>query len=176
VNGQGVGTNGGELRLPAAGTVSVAVQVAALLDPVPDEKIRSSPYDQQPYWNVERARIGASREVPVELVLNGRAAARQTVLADGQLRPVSFDVPIQKSSWLAVRILPSSHSNPVFVTVGGQPIRASRRSARWCLAAVDQCWTQKRPQIRESEREAARQAYDHAREAYRRLLAESTDE
>jgi len=176
VNGQGIGTDGGELRLPAAGTVSVAVQVAALLDAAPDEKIRSAPYDQQPYWNLERARIGTTREVPVELVVNGRAVARRTVVADGQLRPVTFDVPIQKSSWLAVRILPSAHSNPVFVTVGGAPIRASRRSARWCLAAVDQCWTQKRPQIRESEREAARQAYDHAREVYRRLVAESVDE
>jgi hypothetical protein len=176
VNGQGVGTNGGELRLPAAGTVNVTVQVAALLDAAPDEKVRSAPYDQQPYWDVERARVGVSREVPVELVVNGRAAARRTVAADGQLRPVTFDVPIQKSSWLAVRILPSAHSNPLFVTVGGAPIRASRRSARWCLAAVDQCWSQKRPQIREAERDAARQAYEHAREVYRRLLAESADE
>ena len=176
VNGQGVGTNGGELRLPAAGTVSVAVQVAALLDAAPDEKVRSAPYDQQPYWDVERARIGTTREVPVELIVNGRAVARRTVVADGQLRPVTFDVPIQKSSWLAVRILPSSHSNPVFVAVGGAPIRASRGSARWCLAAVDQCWSQKRPQIREPERDAARQAYEHAREVYRRLLAESVDE
>ena len=150
--------------------------MAALLDPAPDEKVRSAPYDQQPYWDVERARMGTTREVPVELVVNGRAVARRTVVADGQLRPVTFDVLITKSSWLAVRILPSAHSNPVFVTVGGAPIRASRRSARWCLAAVDQCWSQKRPQIRESEREAARQAYEHAREVYRRLVAESVDE
>jgi hypothetical protein len=147
-----------------------------LLDPAPNEKVRSSPYDQQPYWDLDRARIGASREVPVELVVNGRPVARQTVLADGQLRPVRFDVPVRKSSWLAVRILPSSHSNPVFVTVGEKPIRASRASARWCLAAVDQCWTQKRAQIREPEREEARRAYEHAREVYRRLLAESVDE
>jgi len=176
VEGQAVGASGSEVRLPAAGTVRVAVQAAARLDPVPNEKVRSSPYEQQPYWDLDRARIGTTREVPVELVVNGRPAARQTIVADGQLRPVTFDVPIKKSSWLAVRILPSSHSNPVFVTVGGQPIRASRRSARWCLAAVDQCWTQKRPQIRESERDAARQAYEHAREVYRRLLAESVDE
>jgi hypothetical protein len=176
VDGQAVGESGSEVPLPAARTVRATVQVAARLDPAPNEKIRSLPYDQQPYWDLERARIGTSREVPVELVVNGRPAARQTVLADGQLRAVSFDVPIKKSSWLAVRILPSSHSNPVFVTVGGQPIRASRRSARWCLAAVDQCWTQKRPQIREAEREAAHQAWEHAREVYRRLAAESADE
>ena len=176
VNGQGVGTDASEVRLPASGSLSVSVQVAALLDPAPNERVRSSSYDQQPYWDLERARIGTTREVPVELVVNGRPVARQTVLADGQLRPVTFEVPIKKSSWVAVRILPAAHSNPVFVTVGGQPVRASRRSARWCLAAVDQCWSQKRPQIRESERDAARQAYEHAREVYRRLLAESTDE
>jgi hypothetical protein len=176
VNGQGVGTNGSEVRLAAAGTVSVEVQVAALLDAAPNEKVRSSPYDQQPYWDLERARIGTTREVPVELVVNGRPVSRQTVVADGQMRPVKFDVPVRKSSWLAVRILPSSHSNPVFVLVGEKPIRASRASARWCLAAVDQCWTQKRTQIRESEREDARQAYEHARTVYRRLAAESVDE
>ncbi|HEY6546914.1 MAG TPA: CehA/McbA family metallohydrolase, partial [Vicinamibacteria bacterium] len=176
VNGREIGTEGSELRLAAPGPLNVALQVAALLGPAPNEKVRSSPYEQQPYWDLERARIGASREVPVELVVNGRPAARQTVVADGQLRPVNFQVTVAKSSWLAVRILPSSHTNPVFVSVGGAPIRASRKSARWCLAAVDQCWSQKRPQIREAEREEARQAYEHARAVYRRRLEESVDE
>jgi hypothetical protein len=61
----------------------------------------------------------------------------------------------------------------VFATVGGQPIRASRRSAEWCLAAVNQCWTQKSPRIRAAEIEAARAAYDHARQVYRQRIAES---
>jgi hypothetical protein len=176
VDGRGVGTDGSEVRRAAAGPVSVEVKVAALLDPVPNEKIRTSPYEQQPYWDLDRARIGGGREVPVEIVVNGRPVARQTVVADGVLRPLKFVVPLTKSSWVAVRILPSSHTNPVFVTVGGKPIRASRASARWCLAAVDQCWSQKRPQIRESERDDARQAYEHARTVYRKLLDESVDE
>ena len=57
--------------------------------------------------------------------------------------------------------------------VDDKPIRASRRSAEWCLAAVNQCWTQKAPRIREEEREDARTAYDHAREVYRKRIAES---
>ena len=57
--------------------------------------------------------------------------------------------------------------------MGGKPIRASRRSAEWCLNAVNQCWTQKWPQIRESERGDARKAYDHAREVYRQRMAEA---
>jgi hypothetical protein len=111
--------------------------------------------------------------VPVELVVNGRVAARKTVVADGVVRDVSFEVPLRQSSWLAVRILPSSHTNPVFAVVDGRPIRASRRSAEWCLAGVNQCWTQKAPKIAPGELEAARKAYDHARAVYRKLIAES---
>ena len=39
-------------------------------------------------------------------------------------RDMTFDVKLERSSWVAVRILPSSHTNPVFVLVGGKPIRA----------------------------------------------------
>jgi hypothetical protein len=59
------------------------------------------------------------------------------------------------------------------VLVGGKPIRASRDSAQWCLAAVNQCWTQKVPRISVAELGAARQAYDRAREVYKRLVSES---
>ena len=59
------------------------------------------------------------------------------------MRDVSFEAKIERSSWVTARILPSSHSNPIFVLVGEKPIRASRRSAQWCLKGVDQCWSQK---------------------------------
>ena len=36
-----------------------------------------------------------------------------------------------RSSWAALRVYPSAHTNPVFVLVGGRPIRASHRSAEW---------------------------------------------
>ena len=39
--------------------------------------------------------------------------------------------------------------------------------------AVDVCWEQKRGQVRESELDDARAAYEHARETYRNILAES---
>ena len=76
---------------------------------------------------------------------------------------------------MALRILPSSHTNPVFVLVGGKPIRASRQSAEWCLRAVDQCWSQKARKIAEREKAAAEAAYEHARQTYRRILAETRD-
>jgi hypothetical protein len=176
VNGQAVGMNGSEVKMSAAGPIHAEVRVAAWLDPNPDESIRNKPWDQKPYWDIERARVGNTRDVPVELIVNGKSVARKMVAADGQIRTVTFDARIAKSSWVAVRILPSSHTNPIFALVGDKPIRASRRSAEWCLTAVKQCWTQKALAIRAPERAEARAAYDHATEVYQRLLAESVDE
>jgi hypothetical protein len=174
VNGVSVGRGASEIKMGAAGTVKAQVRVAAYLDPLPNESMRDRSGNLPPFWDVERARIGNTRDLPVELVVNGSVVATKTVAADGQIRDVAFDVPIDKSSWIAVRILSSSHTNPVFAIVGDKPIRASRRSAEWCLTAVNQCWTQKAPAIRASERAAAREAYDHAREVYKRLIAESS--
>jgi hypothetical protein len=168
-----VGRGASELKLATGRTVTARVRAAAYLDPMPNEAIRNRALDQQPYWDVERARVGQTREVAVELVVNGTVAARKNVVADGQVRDVAFDVAIDGSSWVAARILPAAHTNPVFVIVGDKPIRASRRSAEWCLAAVNQCWTQKSPAIRASELAAARAAYDHARSVYKTLIAES---
>ena len=175
VNGVEVGRNGSELKVSGGQTVRARLRVAAFLSPQPDESVRTRPPDQQPYWDVERARVGTTRDVPLELIVNGKVVASKPVTADGVLREVTFDVPIERSSWIAARILPSAHTNPVFALVDGKPIRASRRSAEWCLTAVNQCWTQKAPAIRPSERAAARAAYDHAREVYKRLIAESSD-
>src|SRR5271157_1771352 len=91
------------------------------------------------------------------------------------VKEVAFDVPVKKSSWIALRVLPSSHTNPVFVVVGDKPVRASRKSAEWCLKSVDQCWSQKEPAIRPSEQEEASKAYDLARRAYRKIREESAE-
>jgi hypothetical protein len=136
------------------------------------EKIQNRPLDQEPYWHVERARIGNTREVSVELVMNGKAVAQKNLLADGAVQEIAFDAPVARSSWFAVRILGSSHTNPIFVLVDGKPIRASRQSAQWCLAGVNQCWTQKAPKISKAELPDAQAAYDHAREVYTKLIAE----
>ena len=165
-----------DVKLVSASTLHVTASVAALLGDTPDERIRKLSYDEKPYWDVERARIGSSRKVPLELVVNGEPVARQEVEADGVQRPMAFDYKIDHSSWVALRILPSSHTNPIFVTVGDKPIRASRKSAEWCLKAVDQCWTQKSPHIRLEERGEAERTYESAREAYRARLRETAAE
>jgi len=110
--------------------------------------------------------------VAVELIVNGQPVARRTIVADGKVNDLAFDAPVERSSWLALRILGSSHTNPVFVLVGDKPIRSSRASAEWCLAAVNQCWTQKAPKTSKADLAEAEQAYDHAREVYRKLIEE----
>jgi hypothetical protein len=176
VNGTGVGLNNSEVRLEKSGPVQVKALVAALLEPKPTaetEQIRKTPLTGKPYWDVERARVGDTRSVPVELIVNGRPVATKEVVADGTAQEVTFETPIEASSWVCLRIFPSSHTNPVFVLVGDKPVRASRRSADWCLQAVDQCWKQKVKLIRERERPEAERAYDHARAEYRRIREES---
>jgi hypothetical protein len=180
VNGKEVGTRApgqsedktSELDLVAPATVHVKVKAAAMLDAVPHPEIQKLPADQKPYWHIERARIGDSREVPVELIVNGQSVARKTLVADGDVRNLAFDVPVEKSSWVSLRILGSSNTNPIFVIVGGKPIRASLDSARWCLAAVNQCWSQKEPKTSKAELPDAINAYNHAREVYQKLIQE----
>jgi hypothetical protein len=174
VNGVEGGTRESEIQLDRAGRVKVTVTAAANLDPTPNDLIRNAAYDVNPFWDLERARIGIRREVPVEIIVNGSVAATQPLVADGTVRDLTFDVPLERSGWIAARILPSAHTNPVFALVGGRPIRASRDSLQWCLTAVNQCWSQKSPKIRASEIDAARQAYDHARQVYQQRLTEAS--
>ena len=177
VNGQGVGLKNSEIKLAAPGKVTVKATVAALLEPKPTpqtEVVRKRKLTEKPYWDVERARVGDSRKLPVEVVVNGVAMDKKEIVADGSEQELSFEVPIAQSSWVCLRVFPSSHTNPIFVVVDGKPIRASKKSAEWCLKSVEQCWKQKRPRIRAQERAAAEAAYDHARKEYRKILAEST--
>jgi hypothetical protein len=174
VDGVEGGTRDSEVQLDRSGRVKVTLRAAANLEASPNDAVRNAAYDAKPYWDLERARIGIRREVPVEIVVNGAVVATQSLVADGTIRDLTFDIPIERSSWIAARILASAHTNPVFALVGGKPIRASRESVQWCLTAVNQCWTQKSPKIRAAELDAARQAYDHARQVYTERLAEAS--
>jgi hypothetical protein len=178
INGLGVGEKGDADRasvlvVKQGQPLKISVNAAALLEEQPREDIRSRPLDQKPYWHVERARVGNSRKVPVELVVNGVAVERQEIEADGSVVSLEFDYQPSISSWIALRVFPSCHTNPIFVEVDGQPIRASKRSAQWCLDAVDVCWNAKEKQIRAEERPDAKAAFQKAKEAYSKILAES---
>ncbi len=158
----------------------VKVKAAALLNEEPDtwygQKIKDIRLDQKPYWHLERSRLGDSRKVPVELIVNGQSVETKEIVADGKVNDIAFDFVPERSSWVAIRIFPSAHTNPIFVEVDGKPIRASKRSAQWCLDAVETCWKQKEPQTRAEEKDAAKAAYDVARKAYAAALGEAFDD
>lgn len=162
-----------QLNLEKPEVVKISARVAARLNENPNPEIKNRPLDQQPYWDIERTRIGDTRMVPVELIVNGQTVEKRELVADGKIVPIQFETHIDRSSWIALRIFPSSHTNPVFVIVDGKPIRASRRSAQWCLDAVEVCWNKKVNGIREEERDAARKAYDLAKQTYQKILEES---
>jgi hypothetical protein len=151
----------------APGSVRVTATVAAWLPQQPPAPPPGRPAYSAPVgWHLERARIGASRNVPLELVVNGVAVARQEIVANGTEHEVAFDVTLERSSWVAMRILRSVHTQPIFIEIAGKPIRASRRSAQWLHDSVDALWKAKSGFIRDSERAAAREAYDAAQDAY----------
>jgi hypothetical protein len=175
VNNAAVGESQSELKLDKAGTVRVTAKVAAWLEEKARPEIKKLNPAARPCWHIERARIGETREVPVELIVNSKVVASTNLLADGATRDIAFDAPIERSSWVALRILPSSHSNPIWVLVDGKPVAPDRRSTEWCLKGVDQCWSQKQRFIKAEEMEQAKAAYDHAREVYRDLLSKAVD-
>jgi hypothetical protein len=181
VNELGVGQPGDNgrasyLAAKKGESLKIRCKAAGWLDEQPKEGIASRDLDEQPYWHIERARVRGTRQIPVELIVNGVAVDKQLIEADGSVHDLEFEYTPDRSSWVAIRVFPAAHTNPVFVEVDGAPIRASKRSAQWCLDAVDRCWESKSPAIRESEREAAQAAYDKARDVYRQILAESQDD
>lgn len=163
------------LDLDAGGKVKVSFEAAARLSEktTPEcEAIRNRRLDDKPYWHLERARVGESRNVPVELIVNGEVVRSQSLLANGEFQAFEFEIEIDDSSWVAVRILPSAHTNPIFVHVADAPIRANIKSAQWCIDSVAACWKSKKNQIHESERAAAEQAYQEATKIYEKIRAQ----
>lgn len=169
VNGRRSGS--GDLTLNFAETIHIDALVAARLEPQVTKDIVALTKIPKG-WHVEKARIGDTREVAVELIVNGLVADKVILIADGTPRSIKLNLRIAHSSWIALRILPSSHTHPVFALVGKSPIRASKRSAQWCRACVDKVWEVKSPFMRESERAAAAEAFDHARKSYDQIISE----
>src|SRR5262249_50068526 len=116
--------------------------------------------------------IGKTRNVAVELIVNGVSVDNIIVTADGSPRKISFKTSLDRSAWVALRILYSCHTYPVFVQVNRKPVRASKRSAQWCRSCIDKLWEVKAPFMRESERTAAAEAFAYARTVYEDILKE----
>ena len=171
-----MGIDGSLLNLQKSKKVKIKAKVAANLPKSQTEEgasIAARKLTEQPYWHLERARIGTSRKVPVDLVVNGVVVESKEIDADGNWEKVNFNYEIKHSSWVALKIYPSSHTNPIFVKIDDQPI-ISRKSAEWAQRAVDQAWKMKSPQIRESELEEAEKAYKNAKSIYKQMERSAT--
>ncbi len=165
-----------DLNFAKPAPLRITALVAARLEPETSpvtEAIRAAGPQDKPYWHLERARIGATRKVLVELIVNGVPVESRPFDADGVLRDLFFDFVPTGSCWIALRIAHGAHTNPVWVTIGGKPVRVAR-SIGWCRAAVDQCWSQKKLRIRASELAAEAKRYDAARAIYDELAKKPT--
>ena len=180
------GDSAREQRRTEPGRVRLTAVVAALLpERRPEPTIAGFDYDLAPddltapntrpnewgfwepsTWHLEWARIRDSRSVSLEVVVNGHPVASAEIVADGTEQDIAFDIDLERSSWIALRVLPSMHTQPIFVEVGDRPIRAYRRSAQWLYDCVEKLWEVKNGFIRPAERDEARAAYEHARTVY----------
>jgi hypothetical protein len=163
VNGK---SPGDEVALGEGGPVTVHAQVAFA--------------SETPLGTANGGQVPAGPNRLVELVVNGQVVASHEVPADDKIHDVSFSTNIDRSSWVALRQFPQMHTNPVNVIVGGKPIRASRKSAQWCIGTIEQLWRVRGepgpgPRIAESEREEAHETFQRAIETYRRIAAEAPE-
>jgi hypothetical protein len=149
---------GGEVALDKGGKVAVKAKVAF----ASEMPLGTSVGGQAPQ--------GKTRKV--ELVVNGVAVASRDVPADDKPHDISFDIDVDRSSWVALRHFPQMHTNPVNVLVGGKPIRASRKSALWCAATIEQLWVVRKKDIAAAERDEAEKTFHKAIEAYRKIAEE----
>ena len=108
----------------------------------------------------------------VEFIVNGNVVHSENVPADGKIHELTAQLPINQSSWVAIRQFPQLHTNPVNVMVDNQPIRASSASARWCIETINLLWKNRQRFIAEHERAAARATYDRATKTYESILQE----
>ncbi len=173
--------SGGEVRLTKPGRVTMRAKVAFSAEtpleiayggavPVGGQRLVG---DTVHYHDTTGANPFASGKRLVELVVNGIVTAKREVPADDQLHDVAFTVEIPRSSWVALRHFPQLHTNPVNVIVADKPIRASRQSALWCMACIDQLWRVREKNIAPAERDEAKRTFEAAKEIYRRIAAEA---
>jgi hypothetical protein len=84
----------------------------------------------------------------LEVVRNGEVIARLHPISNGTRADTSFSIPVKESGWFLLRayapagrhpvfdLMPLGTTSPIYVTVGGVPIR-SARDARYFLQWVD---------------------------------------
>ena len=151
----------GDVALEAPGTVTAKAKVAFA--------------SETPLGTSSGGKVPTGKTRRVELVVNGQAVASKEVPADDKEHEITFETKIDRSSWVALRQFPQLHTNPVNVLVAGKAIRASRKSALWCIGTIEQLWRVRGNGIATREREEAHQTFLRAIEHYRKLAAEAPE-
>ncbi len=152
---------GAKVNLAKPGNVAVKTRVAFAADPA--------------LGTANGAPTPSGKTRLVEVIVNGKAVAAKEVPADDKEHDLAFDVAIDRSSWVALRHFPQLHTNPVNVIVDGAPIRASRRSAQWCLGTIEQLWRTRSKAIAANEREEAERTFQNAIEIYRKIADDAPE-
>jgi hypothetical protein len=114
----------------------------------------------------------AGRATEVEVLVNGQVAVRLPVAEGPQLTEVK--VPVSVSSWIAARSL-NGLTSPVYVLVGGRPVRASPDDICYLWRSVEHLEglvTSRRLNLYESAQESL-PAYHEAIDELKRRFAES---
>jgi hypothetical protein len=140
-----------------------------------------------------QARLAAeiSSQVPlrlVEFIQNGTVIESREVPSDAHSFRMEKEVPVDKSSWFAVRVvgipargvyddasLPRAHSGAIYVDIGGQPT-ILKEDVELMIRWVDRLWAlliERNNFGPAGNREAAVQTFAQAREHYRAKLAKA---
>ncbi len=157
----------GDVHLPDRGVVDVVAQVVFA------PRMPASVAQGTQRKPIDRAKIGdtvelhhprednwvSGRESLVEIVVNGQVVASRKIPADGETHHLRLRIPVDRSSWIALRQFPQLHTNPVNVLVAGQPIRASRKSAKWCAEMTKLVWLNRQRTVDVKERSAAQATF-----------------
>jgi hypothetical protein len=156
VNGQPIA---GEVKLDQPGTVEVHAKVAFA--------------SQMPLGTAVGGTAPTGPTRLVEIIVNGKPVASKQVPADDQVHDLTFKIPVDRSSWIALRNFPQLHTNPVTVRVADQPIRASRASAEWCARCIEQLWRSRSRVIADQERGEAERTFQRAIAQYKKIAGEA---
>jgi hypothetical protein len=177
---------GSEVTLAEPGTVTVKAKVAFAADtpagvpygtlaPIGGNRLVGDTVDLHKPHRTDFKSVPGGDKRRVELVVNGQVAASEEVPADDRPHDLTFSVRIDRSSWVAIRQFPQMHTNPISVIVDGKPIRASRKSAQWCIGCIEQLWRVRGKTIALAERDEAEKTFQEAIKVYRRIIAESPE-
>jgi hypothetical protein len=150
---------GEKVKLREPGKVAVKAKVAFASEPS--------------LGTAQGGQIPKGRTRQVELIVNGRVIATQEVAADDKEHDLTFTLPIEQSSWVALRHFPQMHTNPVDIIIADQPIRCSKESAMWCVDVIEQLWRVRGPGILPEERVEAERVFQWAVQRYRQIAEDA---